>query len=240
MKRKKLIIMFLSLLGAGLISSFILYKPIIDEGSASPSSGENNEIIDLPEPDYDSNVSVEEALQNRRSVRNYTNSALTVQDISQLLWAAQGITEPGRGFRTAPSAGALYPLEVYVVVDRVKELDQGIYKYNVEKHHLKKLKSGEYNTKVAKAALGQSSIKQAAIQIIFSAVYDRTTQKYDDRGIRYVHMEAGHAAQNVLLQAVSLDLGSVVTGAFSDESLEKLLNMPENETALYIIPVGKI
>ncbi|MCF8217804.1 MAG: SagB/ThcOx family dehydrogenase [Bacteroidales bacterium] len=240
MKRKNLIIMFTSIIGAGLISGFVLYKPIVDKGSAFPSQEKNNEIIDLPEPNYESNVSVEEALQKRRSVREYTNSPLTVQEISQLLWAAQGITKPSRGFRTAPSAGALYPLEVYVVIDQVKELDQGVYKYNMRDHNLKRLKSGRFNRKVAEAALGQSSIRQAAAQIIFSAVYERTTQKYGERGIRYVHMEAGHAAQNVFLQAESLGLGTVTIGAFNDDNLEELLNMPEKETALYILPLGRI
>lgn len=240
MKRKNLIIMLASIIGAGLISGFVFYKPIVDEGKAFQSSNDKNEIIKLPEPEYDGSVSVEQALQNRRSVRNYTNSPMTLSEVSQMLWAAQGITEPGRGFRTAPSAGALYPLEVYIVIDRVEELDEGVYKYNVQENNLRKLKSGSFNREVSEAALGQSSIQQAAMQIVFSAVYERTTQKYNDRGIRYVHMEAGHAAQNVFLQAESLGLGTVTIGAFNDDNLEELLNMPENETALYILPVGKV
>lgn len=232
--------MLTSLIGTAVISSFILYQPFEDAEKGFQPADDENQIINLPEPANDGSVSVEYALQNRRSVRSYSNKPMTISQVSQILWAAQGITTQSRGFRTAPSAGALYPLEVYVIIDNVDELDQGLYKYKVRGHQLRKLKKGEINRDLAGAALGQACIKQAAMLVVFSAVYERTTGKYSDRGERYVHMEAGHAAQNVYLQAESLELGTVVVGAFNDDKVEKLLNMPENETALYILPVGSI
>jgi len=198
----------------------------------------NTERIKLPEPKYDSNTSIEKALHERRSVRDFKDEPLTLAEVSQLLWAAQGITSP-RGFRTAPSAGALYPLEVYVVVGNVEGLTQGVYRYRPDEHELVKVAEGDKRAEVSAAALGQSSVKDGAIDIIFSAVYERTTRKYGERGIRYVHMEAGHSAQNVYLQAVSLGLGKVVIGAFQDNRVKEVINMPDEEYPLYIMPVGR-
>ncbi|MBA7526111.1 Microcin B17-processing protein McbC [subsurface metagenome] len=199
---------------------------------------EVGERIKLPEPSYTSNVSVEEALSKRRSIRAYSGESLTVEEVSQLLWAAQGITSPGGG-RTAPSAGALYPLELYLVVGDVEGIDKGVYRYRPEEHDLEKVKDGDVRAELAEAALGQECVKDAAIDIVFTAVYERTTWKYGERGIRYVHIEAGHAAQNVYLQAVSLDLVTVVIGAFIDSEVKEIMNMQEQETPLYIMPVGR-
>ncbi|MBA7701947.1 hypothetical protein ES703_110695 [subsurface metagenome] len=203
-----------------------------------PSPAEDNARITLPEPRCDSDVSVEEALLKRRSVRNYTDEALTLQEVSQLLWAAQGITDPS-GKRTAPSAGALYPLELYVVVGGVEDVAKGVYKYEPQQHELVRVLDGEQRKALAAAALNQQSIAQGAIDIVITAIYERTTRKYSDRGIRYVHMEAGHAAQNVYLQAVAMNLGMVVIGAFYDDQVKEVLNLPENEEPLYIMPVGR-
>ena len=203
-----------------------------------PSPAKDNARIILPEPRYDSDVSVEEALLKRRSVRNYTDQALTLQEVSQLLWAAQGITDPS-GKRTAPSAGALYPLELYVVVGSVENVAKGVYKYKPQQHELVRVLDGEQRKALAEAALNQQSIAQGAIDIVITAIYERTTRKYSDRGIRYVHMEAGHAAQNVYLQAVAMNLGMVVIGAFYDDQVKEVLNLPENEEPLYIMPVGR-
>ncbi len=199
-----------------------------------------NKIIKLPEPKYDSNTSVEQALFERRSVREYKDVPLNLTEVSQLLWAAQGITEPRRGFRTAPSAGALYPLEVYVVIGNVEEVTKGVYKYIPRKHELVKVREGDVRDKLTAAALGQNWVGEGSIVIVFSAVYERTTQKYGNRGIKYVHMETGYAAQNVYLQAVSLNMGTVVVGAFNDDEVRSILNMPDEENPLYIMPVGKI
>jgi len=196
--------------------------------------------IKLPESSYTSNTSVEAALSKRRSIRDYSGENLTLDEVSQLLWAAQGITAPWGG-RTAPSAGALYPLELYVVVGDVEGIDKGVYKFrnSREEHELEKVKDGDIRAELADAAVGQECIRDAAIDIVFTAVYERTTRKYGERGIRYVHMEAGHAAQNVYLQAVSLDLGTVVIGAFIDDRVKELVNAGEQETTLYIMPVGR-
>ena len=194
--------------------------------------------IQLPEPRLKSEVSLEEALLKRRSVREYANLPLTLEDVSQLLWAAQGITVKWGG-RTAPSAGALYPLEVYLVVGNVENLAAGVYKYKPERHELVKVRDDDVRGELAKAALGQSWVKEGAIDIVIAAVYERTTKKYGDRGVRYIHMEAGHAAQNIYLQAVALDLGMVTIGAFYDDRVKDILGMPRNETPLYVIPVGR-
>ena len=201
-------------------------------------SPEQVKIINLPEPQYDSDVSIEQSLLNRRSIRSYTGEPLTLQEVSQLLWAAQGITDP-RGFRTAPSAGALYPLELYLVAGDVEDLTSGVYRYEPDGHQLAKIIDGDKRAELADAALAQPWVKEGAISFVFSAVYERTTVKYGERGIRYVHMEAGHAAQNLCLQATAMGLGVVTVGAFYDEEVAKLLNLPEDEQPLYIIPVGR-
>jgi len=194
--------------------------------------------VQLPEPRLKSEISLEEALLKRRSIREYANLPLTLEDVSQLLWAAQGITT-GWGGRTAPSAGALYPLEVYLVVGNVENLAAGVYKYKPERHELVKVRDDDVREELAKAALGQNWVMEAAIDIVIAAVYERTTKKYGDRGVRYTHMEAGHAAQNIYLQAAALDLGMVTIGAFYDDQVKDILDMPRNETPLYVIPVGR-
>ncbi|MDY6967126.1 MAG: SagB/ThcOx family dehydrogenase [Spirochaetota bacterium] len=198
-----------------------------------------NKKIKLPEPKYDSKTSVEKALLKRRSVRAFKNDPLTLADVSQIVWAAQGITIQRMGLRTAPSAGALYPLDLFVVIGNVSGVTKAVYKYDPHKHELIKIRNGDIRDDICIASLGQSWIGQSAIVIVVSAVYERTTQKYGDRGIRYVHMEAGHAAQNIYLQAVSLNLGTAVVGAFNDEKVRKILNMSKEEHPLYIIPIGE-
>ncbi len=194
--------------------------------------------VQLPEPRLKSKVSLEEALLKRRSIREYANLPLTLEDVSQLLWAAQGITTEWGG-RTAPSAGALYPLEVYLAVGNVENLAAGVYKYKPERHELVKVRDDDVRGELAEAALGQNWVREAAIDIVIAAVYERTTKKYGDRGVKYTHMEAGHAAQNIYLQAAALDLGMVTIGAFYDDRVKDILGMPKNESPLYVIPVGR-
>ncbi|MBA7599667.1 hypothetical protein ES703_06704 [subsurface metagenome] len=194
--------------------------------------------LTLPEPRLRSEVSVEEALLKRRSVREYGNAPLTLEEVSQLLWAAQGITSEWGG-RTAPSAGALYPLEVYIAVGNVENLSPGVYKYNPRRHELIKVRDGDVRQELAEAALSQIWVQEGAIDIVIAAVYERTTKKYGDRGVGYVHMEAGHAAQNIYLQAATLDLGMVTVGAFHDDWVKEIMSMPEDEIPLYLIPVGR-
>jgi SagB-type dehydrogenase family enzyme len=201
-------------------------------------SQEQAEVIKLPEPQYDSDVSLEQSLLERRSVRDYAGEPLTLQEISQLMWAAQGLTDP-RGFRTAPSAGGLYPLELHIVVGDVEDLLPGVYRYQPDGHQLVKTADGDKRAELAQAALEQEWVEEGAVDFVFTAVYERTTGKYGQRGIRYVHMEAGHAAQNLCLQATALGLGAVTIGAFYDKEVSRLLNLPADEEPLYVIPVGR-
>ncbi len=197
------------------------------------------EKINLEKPRLDSQVSIEAALAKRRSVRNYQARALSLADISQILWSAQGISDQERGFRTSPSAGALYPLEIYMVINQAsQELGQGVYKYQVAEHQLFKVKAGELKNDLSSAALGQAMLKEAPAVLVMVAIYERITDHYGQRGDRYVHMEAGHAAQNVYLQAVSLNLGTVVVGAFDDQAIKEILDLPEKEVPLYLMPIG--
>jgi SagB-type dehydrogenase family enzyme len=207
--------------------------------SAPDSTASLGDRIKLPEPVYESDVPVEQALLQRRSVRDYTDRPVKLTEASQLLWAAQGITRSG-GKRTAPSAGALYPLEVYLVVGEVSGLSSGVYKYLPSDHELVKVGDGDRRADLITAALSQESIEEAPAAIVITAIYERTTVKYGERGIRYVHMEVGSAAQNVYLQAVSLDLGTVFIGAFHDQEVKQALNLPADEQPLCIMPVGRI
>ncbi|MDI6715423.1 MAG: SagB/ThcOx family dehydrogenase [Actinomycetota bacterium] len=200
----------------------------------------NPVVVRLPEPRYRSSISVEEAILRRRSIRRYKDEPLALEEVSQLLWAAQGITEPYKGLRAAPSAGALYPLETYLVAGNVNSLPAGVYKYRPFGHDLIKTLDGDIRTKLAIAAINQTKIKKAAASIVFSAVYERTVSKYGNRGIRYVHMDLGLAAENVYLQAVSLGLGTLAVGAFDDLSVKVILDMPQEEYPLCIMPIGRV
>jgi SagB-type dehydrogenase family enzyme len=205
--------------------------------SKAISTAAEDKVIVLPEPARNSDTSLEEALLGRRSVRNFGSEAMTLKQVGQLLWAGQGITSSD-GKRTAPSAGALYPLEVYVVIGNVEGAASGVYKYEPSSHTLTRVIDGDQRDSLAQAAVGQTSVRQGAIDIVIAAVYEITTVKYGERGVMYVHIEAGHAAQNICLQAVALKLGTVTVGAFDDAGVQKVLMLPEDEVPLYIIPAG--
>lgn len=196
------------------------------------------EIIALPEPVTSGRVSVEQSIAQRRSVRDFVNTTLKLSDISQLLWSAQGVTD-ARGLRAAPSAGALYPLELYVVAGTVDGLAPGVYRYDSQQHQLTKAGGGDVRAALTKAALSQAWIQDAAAVIVFTADYQRTRKKYGNRAERYVHIEVGHAAENLFLQAVSLGLASVVVGAFDDDELARVLRLPRELQPLLLMPVGR-
>lgn len=189
----------------------------------------------LPEPQKENGVSVEKALAERRSVREFSQESVSLQSVSQLLWATQGLTDSFK--RTAPSAGGTYPLEVYVVAQNVEDLSPGVYQFIPESHELASIVEGDVSSLLESAALGQGFVGDAPLNIVISAVYERTAERYGERAERYVHMEAGHAAQNLYLQCESIGLGMVVVGAFNDEETREVLNTPEDP--LYIIPIGK-
>lgn len=205
--------------------------------SSNESSSEMKKII-LPEVNYDSGVSLEQTLLNRRSIRRYRKDSIPLKEVAQLLWAAQGITSKGNK-RTAPSAGALYPLQVYLVSVRINQLPVGVYKYIPEDHVLLVILEEDQQKELWSAASMQASFRNSSAIVVFTGNYKKTTGKYGERGNRYVHMEVGHAAQNVYLQAVSLNLGTVFIGAFNDEQVKEVLNIPVEEEVLGIMPVGK-
>ena len=195
-------------------------------------------VHDLPDPIRDSEFTLEEAFRQRRSVREYTDEYVSLSCLSQILWATQGISDAQRGFRTVPSAGALYPLNVRVISSRVEDLPVGVYLYDPESHRLILIDDEDRTQEVYEAALSQNPVKQAAFNIIIAADYDITATRYGGRAERYVHLEAGHAGQNLSLQAVACGLATVPIGAFDDDRLGELSGLSEDETPLYLFPVG--
>jgi SagB-type dehydrogenase family enzyme len=194
--------------------------------------------VQLPQPRLAGTISLEEAILKRRSIRRFADAPLAIAEVGQLLWAAQGVTSP-KGLRAAPSAGALYPLELYLVAGRVTGLPAGIYHYHPESHSLTPVDISDRRGQLSVAG-HQSAIKDAPASLVFAAVFERTKKKYGERGIRYVQMDAGHAAQNVYLQAVALDLGTFVIGGFDDEAVAKTLSLPSAGEPLAIMPVGRV
>ncbi len=187
--------------------------------------------IALPRPDRASGMSLHQALASRRSVREFSSRELTQAQLGQLLWAAQGETSSDHR-RTAPSAGAKYPLEVYVV------LGSGLYHYDPRAHALQRRSSTDLRPAIARAAYGQDAVAGAAALFVIAADFQRTASKYGERAPRYVHLEAGHAAQNLLLEAVGLGLGAVPIGAFDDGQAKKALSLPPQEQVVYMIAAG--
>lgn len=232
----------------GAILAFALVTGMGASTARPPQSRE----VPLPPPRQDGPLSVERALGTRRSVRELSSARLTIDEVSQILWAAQGITEPaGRpsgwnpawtwmgGLRTAPSAGALYPLELYVLAGAVAGLDEGLYRYLPQSHALTRVSDRDLRAPLAGAALGQRAITLAPVVLVLTAVYHRTAVKYDDRTERYVHIEVGAAAQNVYLQAEALGLGTFFVGAFRDPAVRDALGLPTDHAPLGIMPMGR-
>ena len=203
-----------------------------------PQERSPGEVLHLPDPSLESDTSIEQALRQRRSIRDYKDAPLTLIELSQLLWAAQGITAPPN-YRTAPSAGALYPLELYVISGNVENLPAGVYRYLPREHGLVKIAAGDRRAALSRAALDQDSVREAPMVLGITAIFERTTVKYGDRGIQYVHIEMGSVAQNVYLQAESLDLGTVFIGAFIDVDVMAVLDLEEPEVPLCLLPVGR-
>lgn len=215
-------------LGAALLASIIALT-----GCAAEIKQEANAMKNLPQPVKDGEISLEKAIEARRSVRSFSGAPLSESELSQLLWAAQGITEKNRNLRAAPSAGATYPLNTYVFSAN------GVFKYDPVQHALANVHDEDMRERLSEAALGQGFVRSAPVSVVFTAVPERTTRRYGSRGMMYIHMEAGHAAQNIHLQAVALGLGSVPVGAFNDKQVSALIGLKGSETPLYIIPVGR-
>lgn len=194
----------------------------------------------LPPPTWEGTVSVERAIKQRRTVRAFNSQALNLSQLSQLLWAASGVTENSGFKRAAPSAGALYPMDVYVVVGQgsVSSLEAGVYHYEHGEYRLSPVAHGDMRSLVAKASLSQMWMAAAPVTLVITAEYHRVTVKYGKRGIRYAMMEAGHIGQNIFLQAQALGLDAGIVGAFDDEKLSDVMNIPSVHEPLLLMPVG--
>ena len=197
-------------------------------------------VVKLPRPAFDGTVSVQRAIKERRTAREFRPTPLDMAQLSQLLWAAQGITDEATGYRAAPSGGALYPLDVYVVVGEkgVETLASGAYWYHPSGHTIELVRDGDRRQDLSSAALGQMWMTHAPVCFVVTAEYRRITGKYGERGIRYAHFEAGHVAENIVLQAGGLGLGAGIVGAFSDASVAKAVKTAQGHEPLLIIPVG--
>ena len=231
MTRKKIVLMlsiiFISCLGLNNVAEAGLFR--------------RARTIKLPKPDHKGKISVEEAIYGRRSIREFSSSPLTLHEVGQLLWSAagntvDGITGPTRAY---PSAGGIYPLEVYLVAGEVMGLKAGVYKYDGKKNTLRLKIKGDFRKKLSKAAMGQKMIKKAPATVVVTAAFKKATSKYGDRAKnRYIPMDTGHLGQNIHLQAYSLGLGTVMVGAFNDKNVARIIK-PGKEQPLYLMPIGK-
>jgi SagB-type dehydrogenase family enzyme len=197
--------------------------------------------VSLPDPQLTGNLSVEAAIQNRRSVRHYSNQSVTLGNVSQILWSAQGITDTPNQLRAAPSAGQVYPLEVYVIAGpNVSGLQEGVYQYESSNNTLEMLMNGDLRSDLSNIADGQPWVKQAPLDILITGNNQKMIDKYPNKDLstRFVDLEAGHAGENIYLQAESLGLVTVSLGSFDSNQLTQKFELPNNETPLYIFPIG--
>lgn len=192
--------------------------------------------VKLPEPNKSTPLS--QLLLKRRSIRRYGRGSLKLEELSQILWATYGLVDKNR--RVVPSAGATYPIEVYVFVKNVENLKPGIYKYNEDKNTLILMREGDFSGDLASACLNQEWVYRAPVNIVLVAVYERTTSWYGERGFRYIYMEAGHVGQNIYLASTELNLGTVAVGAFHDEDVKRIIGLRDEYIVLYVFPIGRI
>ncbi len=222
-----------------IVSNAFFFKGNAKAGKVNGNIQEGKR-MKLPKPKTHGEVSLETAIKSRRTIRSFTAEPLSLEQYSQLFWAAQGITED-RGFkRAAPSGGALYPMDIYAVVGEncVKGLESGAYHYDPKSHAVSLVSKGDLRNKVAGAALSQMWMATAPLNILITAEYYRITSKYGKRGVRYAIIEAGHIGQNILLQSEAMGLGAGIVGAFNDEKIRQVVNIPPNHEPLLILPVG--
>jgi SagB-type dehydrogenase family enzyme len=217
----------------GMFLSFFLAMSLLEVRMGHAS-------ILLPRPSSDGKVSVEKAVKERRTIRDFKERILSLAHLSQLLWAAQGITDSVTGRRAAPSGGALYPLDIYVVIGEngVEKIEAGVYHYLPKEHSISLISKGDRRKEIASASLGQRWMAKAPIIFIITAEYRRITGKYGERGIRYALIEAGHVGQNLFLQAEALGLGTGIVGAFNDLEVSKVAGLPPKHEPLLMMPVG--
>jgi len=194
----------------------------------------------LPKPSFDGKISVEKAIKERRTIRDFKERSLPLSHLSQLLWAAQGITDLREGKRAAPSGGALYPLDIYVIAGKkgVEQTEVGVYHYVPQTHSILLISKGDHREEIASSSLRQMWMAKAPVIFVITAEYKRITGKYGERGIRYALIEVGHVGQNLFLQAETLGLGVGIVGAFYDEQVSKVMGTPPEHEPLLVMPVG--
>jgi SagB-type dehydrogenase family enzyme len=238
MEKKKLAVLIIFIIAFVAVLIAFYSEP---QESASTSRNVIS-ITKLPSPQLTGNISLEQSIHNRRSIRHYSNQSLNLADVSQLLWAAQGITDTKKNLRAAPSAGQVYPLELYVVVgiNGVSGLKEGLYHYVPQNNSLEKIIEGDLRNNLSQVANRQPWVKQAPVNIVITGNYQKMINKYKDQQLstRFVDMEAGHAGENLYLQANARGLATVSLGSFDENQMIKLLHLPNNEKPLYIFPVG--
>ena len=224
----------------GVITAIYVYNSETAQSTITPQTVLS--ITKLPSPQLTGNMSVEQAIEDRRSVRHYSTSPLTLADVSQLLWAGQGITNTTTNLRAAPSAGQVYPLKLYLVVGTggVTGLPAGEYLYVPQNNTLEKLSNGDLRAQLATIADGQPWVQQAPVNIVITGNYQKMINKYPDKNLstRFVNLEAGHVGENIYLQAEALDLVTVSLGSFDENQMITLLHLQVNEEPIYIFPVG--
>ncbi|GAA5819450.1 MAG: SagB/ThcOx family dehydrogenase [Methanobrevibacter sp. CfCl-M3] len=200
--------------------------------------------IKLPQPQIKGNVSVEEAIQKRRSIRSYSSTPLTLEDISQLMWVAQGITDSNRNYRTVPSGSHTFGLEIYILIgdNTVNNLEKGLYHYNPFNHTLEQLTKEDLRLKLSEASDSQQWVEKAQVDIIITGNYQKVMDKYYDEvtSARFINNEAGHAGQNIYLESTSRNLGTVAIGSFDDKKIHHILPIPSIEKTIYVYPVGHV
>lgn len=202
----------------------------------------DSESTTLPEPIKSDGAGIWDILMQRRSRRDYTAEYLSLAELSQLLWAIQGITAyAGRyALRTSPSAGALYPIETYVIANHIDNLETGAYHYNVLKHSLELIKKGEFGADIAHSALDQTMLEDASVVFIWTAVVARSKWKYGERAYRYIYMDAGHIGQNAYIAAEAMGLGCCTVGAFFDDEIGAIIGIDnKEEIVVYLCSIGK-
>ena len=239
MSRKGKLILIILIILLGITITYLIWPQ-----STTVSNSQSTVIstVNLPSPIIQGNMSVEQAIQDRRSIRHYTNQPLTLQDVSQLLWAAQGITDKTQNLRSVPSAGQVYPLEVYIIVGKggVTGLSEGVYRYNPYNNSLEKTSEIDARSDLSQAANGQAWVKEAPVDIVITGDYNKMVTKYKDETLctRFVNLEAGHAGENIYLEAEARDLVTVALGSFKDDQVHTVLGLPDNENTIYVMPVG--
>jgi SagB-type dehydrogenase family enzyme len=240
MERKKIVLLIiLIIVFIAVVSAFYLSEPKKTVYTVTKNA---NGIITLPSPQLTGNISVEEAIQNRRSIRKFSNESLSINNVSQILWAAQGITNKQSSLRAAPSAGQVYPLEIYLIAgtEGVNGLEEGVYHYSPSNNTLEKKINGDLRADLSSIADNQPWVKQAPVNILITGNYQKMIDKYTDKELctRFVDLEAGHVGENIYLQSETLGLVTVSLGSFNETQLKQLLQLPDNETPIYIFPVG--